>query len=89
MKKNYIGETKRNFQIRKSEHEDIVHGNSEPAKHLGEFSNYEFKWEIITQASGYTRSRKNLEAFYIAQERPYLNEQVNLRVLSLFRHGIT
>ena len=35
------------------------------------------------------RTRKNLEAFFIAVQKPSLNEQVKANFLHLFRNGIT
>ena len=44
-------------------------------------------WSVICSASKVDRTRKNLEAFYIALMRPNLNEQCDSNVLTLFRNG--
>ena len=48
-----------------------------------------FVWSIIAHASKNTRTRKNLEAIYIAKIRPSLNDQKKSKKLVLFRNGIT
>ena len=56
-----------------------------------------FTWSVICSAQEQEflekkiidRTRKNLEAFYIALMRPNLNEQCDSNVLNLFRNGIT
>ena len=64
-------------------------GTSEPAKHLRNFQNHSFTWSIIANAHKNTRTRKNLEAFFIALERPTINDQTYSNKLKLFRNGIT
>ena len=83
-----MGETKRNVAIRISEHEKF-NGNSEPAKHLVNHPSHNFEWSLLATAPKQDRTRKNLEAFYIALLRPSLNEQVESNVLNLFRNGVT
>lgn len=84
----YIGETERNVRERWSEHDNIKN-KSEPAKHLYENAGHNFTWSILLSASKNARTRKNLEAFYIAKLKPSLNEQVESNVLNLFRNGVT
>ena len=84
----YIGETKRNVELRWSEHDD-PRGKSEPANHLFHNPTHSFHWSIIMNASQNTRIRKNLEASIVALKRPDLNNQVESKKLTLFRHGVT
>ena len=48
-----------------------------------------FTWSVICSAPKIDRTRKNLEAFYIAIMRPNLNEQCESNVLTLSRNGIS
>ena len=84
----YVGETKRNVEVRYSEH-NHPSGKSEPSKHLYQNINHVFTWSVICSAPKIDRTRKNLEAFYIALMRSNLNEQCDSNVLTLFRNGIT
>jgi len=84
----YIGETKRNVQVRWKEHND-PRKNSEPAKHLYQNPNHSFTWSVIMSAPQNTRVRKNLEASLVALHRPSLNNQVETKKLLLFRYGVT
>ena len=86
--KMYIGETKRNVSIRWNEHNN-PHNNSEPAKHLNSFPDHVFRWKIIMKASKGYKLRKYLEASFIAQVKPELNDQIDFNTLVLFRNGIT
>ena len=87
-KQNYIGETKRNVEIRWQEHENM-NKDSEPAKHLRDFPDHKFEWKVILNAPLNTRLRKNLEASMIALKKPSLNDQLDSNKLYLFRHGVT
>ena len=84
----YIGETKRNVEIRWGEHDDPRKA-SEPAKHLYQNPSHRFSWSIIMNASKNARIRKNLEASWVALKKPSLNNQVDSKKLILFRHGVT
>ena len=84
----YIGETKRNVQVRWKEHND-PRGKSEPAKHLYENPNHSFTWSVIMSAPQNTRIRKNLEASLVALHRPSPNNQLETKKLLLFRYGVT
>ena len=84
----YIGDTKRNVTIRINEH-GKWNGDSEPSKHLIKFPTHTFKWSILSTASIITRTRKNLEASFIALFKPSLNDQVLSNELNLFRNGLT
>ena len=85
---NYIGETGPNVTIRWDEHSDIV-TNSEPAKHLYQFSEHIFNWKIIRRVPNKVEQRKIHEAYYVMCLRPTLNNQLELTSLALFRNGIT
>jgi len=85
---SYIGETKRNVEVRWEEHEDPK-GKSEPAKHLQQNPSHSFSWSVIMTASQNTRVRKNLEASIVAYCKPKLNNQLESKKLALFRHGVT
>ena len=85
---NYIGQTKRNVEIRCAEHNNPSL-NSEPAKHLIRYSDHMFSWKILCNASSSAGLRKNLEASFIALLRPTLNEQKDFERLILFRNGVT
>ena len=84
----YIGETKRNVITRWREHENFSL-KSEPAKHLNSFPDHKFEWKIVLNAPKHTRTRKNLEASFIALKKPRLNDQLDSAKLLLFRNGVT
>ena len=85
---SYIGETKRNVEVRWGEHDDTK-GKSEPAIHLKQNPSHSFSWNILMSASQNTRVRKNLEASIVAYCKPKLNNQLESKKLALFRHGVT
>ena len=84
----YIGETKRNVEVRWEEHNDPK-GKSEPASHLKNNPTHSFTWSVFMNASQNTRVRKNLEASVVAFLKPKLNNQLESKKLVLFRHGVT
>ena len=84
----YIGETKRNVEVPWGEHND-PRGKSEPSKHLYNNVTHSFTWSIIMNAPKNVRIRKNLEASEVALKRPALNNQIDSKKLTLFRHGVT
>ena len=84
----YIGETKRNAEVRWNEHNNPTK-SSEPSKHLGSNINHYFTWAVISNAPKNAKTRKNLEASYIALWKPNLNEQKDFERLVLFRNGVT
>ena len=57
-----------------------LHYKSEPANHHVENSTHSFSWKLI-DAPLNNRKRKNLEALIIAIKRPFLNEQVESKML--------
>ena len=85
---SYVGETKRNVEVRWSEHNDARKA-SEPSKHLYNNPTHSYTWKIIMNAPQNYRVRKNLEASFIAWKAPELNNQVDSKKLILFRHGVT
>ena len=84
---SYIGETKRNAEIRWKEHANLKH-NSEPARHINEFPTHQFEWKILL-SSQKNYVRKALEAYFIKTKIPSLNEQTYNFNLILFRNGVT
>ena len=84
----YIGETKRNAEVRWNEHNNPTK-SSEPSKQLRSNINHYFTWTVISNAPKNAKTRKNLEASYIALWKPNLNEQKDFERLVLFRNGVT
>ena len=84
----YIGETKRNAEVRWNEHNNPTK-SSEPLKHLQSNINHYFTWVVISNAPKNAKTRKNLEASYIALWKPNLNEQKDFEGLVLFRNAVT
>ena len=84
----YIGETRRNVELRWEEHENISK-DSEPAKHLKENLSHKFTCKILFAAPENIQIRKILEAFEIVLKRPSLHEQIESKKLFLFRNGVT
>ena len=81
-------ETKQSVEVRYSEH-NRPSGKSELLTHFYQNINHKFTWSVICSAPKSDRTRRNLEAFYIALMRPNSNEQCDSNVLTLFRNGIT
>ena len=84
----YIGKTKRNVEVRWNEYNNPTK-SSEPSKHLRSNINHYFTWVVISNAPKNAKTRKNLEASYIALWKPNLNEQKDFERLILFRNGVT
>ena len=84
----YIGETKHNAEIRWNERNNPTK-SSEPSKHLRSNIDHYFTWTVISNAPKNAKTRKNLEASYIALWKPDLNEQKDFERLVLFRNGVT
>ena len=84
----YIGETKRNAEVRWNEHNNPTK-SSEPSKHLRSNINHYFTWAVISNAPKNAKTRKNLESSYIDVWKPDLSEQKNFKRLVLFRNGVT
>ena len=64
-KESYIGETKRNVEIRWEEHSN-TNKISEPSRHLKSNLTHAFTWKVLMDAPINDRVRKNLEASFIA-----------------------
>ena len=63
-KLSYIGQTKRNSEVRWKKHENLA-GKSEPAKHLIENASHKFTWKVLLAAPSHFRRRKIREVFFI------------------------
>ena len=85
---DYNGETVRNTVIRWNEHENLSK-ESEPSKHLRNNDNHTFDWSILRGAPTNKVKREILESFFIAKNKPMLNNQTKHRNLILFKNGIT
>ena len=84
----YIGETKRNAEVRWNEHNNPTK-SSEPSKQLQSNINHYFTRAVISNAPKNAKTRKNLGASYIAFWKPDLNKQKDFERLVLFRNGVT
>ena len=84
----YIGETKRNADVRWNEDNNPTK-SSEPPKQLISNINHYFIWVNISNAPTNTKTRKNLETSYVALWKSDLNEQKDFKRLVLFRNGVT
>ena len=84
--KNYIGEIGWNVTIRWDELSDIGK-NSELAKHLYQFPEHMFNWEIFGRVPNEVRQRKIHEE-YVMCLCPTLNNQMELTSLTLFQNGV-
>ena len=80
-----IGETGRNVTIRWDEHSDIDK-NSDPAKHLNEFTEHRFNWKILRRVPNKVRQRNIDEAYYVMCLCPTLNNQLELTSLTLLNY---
>ena len=78
----YIGKAIRNVEERWSEH-NSADNKSEPAKHLADNEEHSFLWSILLDAPKDGRTRKNLEAFFIAKLKPSVNRQEDSNMLTL------
>ena len=70
------------------EHESLS-GMSEPSKQLASNPTHQFSWTVLEKISNNIRMRKISEAYYIRTKIPSLNDQVDIKKLSLFRFGLT
>ena len=60
----YIGKTRNNTDVRSNKHNNST--SSEPSKHFRIYIDHYFTWTIISNAPKNSKTRKNLEASYIA-----------------------
>ena len=70
------------------EHEQ-PNGKSEPSKHIKNNTGHKFDWMILSRAPSHRLKQKILEAYFIKQLNPSLNDQLDSEILTLFRHGTT
>ena len=63
--------------------------DSEPAKHLRVNREYRFKWKVLMCAPKNSKQRKNLKASIISINAPFLNDQLDFKILTLFQHSVT
>ena len=77
-----------NAEVRRNEHNNPTK-SSELSKHLRSNINHYFTWVVISNAPKNAKTRKDLEASYIALLKPNLNEQKDFERLVLFRNGVT
>ena len=83
----YICETKRNVEVRWNEHNQLKaqnHQNTFEATSTTILHDLSFQ---MLQKNA--KTKKNLEASYIALWKPNLNEQKDFERLVLFRNGVT
>ena len=85
---DYAGETKRKVSVRYDEH-NKPSKKLKPAAHLEQHSDHYFTWRILCNVPSNARTRKNIEAFFIAIMRPSLNQQIDCDALILVRNGVT
>lgn len=86
---NYVRETMTNSITRIDEHEQPI-DKSESAKHLRNNPGHELEWIILSRATSHHLKRKILEAYFIyfIDLNPFLNDQLESKILILFRHGV-
>ena len=82
-----IGESCRNCETRKQEHEDATK-QYEPAQHLREYPYHHFNWRVIAIAHP-LGIKRILDSMFISKFQPCLNKQVHSYTLNLFPKGIT
>ena len=80
----YIGETKRNAEVRWNEHNNPMK-SSEPSKHLRSNIIHCFTCDVISNVPKMLRPGRT----YIALWKPDFNEQKESERLFLFRNGVT
>ena len=64
-------------------------GKSNSAKHLRDNIDHSFTWKVICNAPNRKLVRKILEAYFIANIKPSLNDKSDLDLLHLFKNAIT
>ena len=62
---------------------------TEPGRHFSNKIGHMFASKILVPTAKDERTRKNLEALFIAVKKSSLNEQVKSNGLHIFRNGIT
>ena len=84
---DYIGETRRNVEVRINEHSNPSN-DSEPARHLHENPTHSFSWRILCTAQSFHKCRI-IKGLIIQQWSPSLNKQVHSYIAKLLPQGIT
>ena len=84
----YVGETKRNTEVRWREH-CSTKKMSKVGDHLLMNPGQMVNWEVLANAPKQVNKRKILEACYILTPQPTLNNQLNTKRTLLFRNEIT
>lgn len=87
---NHVRETMTNAITRIDEREQPI-GKSESSKHLRNNPGHELEWIILSRAPSHHLKRKILEAYFIyfIDLNQFLNDQLESKILILFRHGVT
>ena len=83
----YIGETIHNLETRWKEH-NPPSDKSNPSKHINSHLDHIFNWSIICNAPTNKFKQKTIEAYFIAINKPTLNDQLDSYLLHLFTNGI-
>ena len=60
-----------------------------PLKHLLTNPGHTINWQVITSALHQQNKWKILEAYYITKFKPNFNNQLDIKIMHLFRNGIT
>ena len=89
MHESYTGETKRNANIRWKEHWSNNDKKNVVSEHVLKNPSHTIDWQVITSASHQRNKRKILEAYYITKCKPSLSYQLDIKIMHLFRNGIT
>ena len=84
---NYVSETMRNANTRIVEHEKS-NDKSETSKHLKNNVEHKLNGMVLLIAPSHTLKRKILVASFIKQLNPSLNDQLDIKILILCRHGV-
>ena len=72
----YIGETKRNVEIRWMEY-NTPSNKSNPAKHLRDNIDHSFTWKVICNVLSRRLACKILKAYFIATMKPSLIDKID------------
>ena len=82
-REEYVEENERNVEKRWSVHNNPTE-KTELARHFFSSISHLFAWENLMFLSKNKRTCKNLKGFFIAVQKPLLNEQVKSNLLHLF-----
>ena len=86
--KLYVGEAKRNTEVRWKEH-----CSPKKTSEVGEYwlmnAGHTVNWEILTNAPKQVNKQKILDVFYIRTLQPTRNNKLNTKGILIFRNGIT